>query len=554
MVDNISEKHSSKGHQRWKINVLVRTSERPNYFRDCYNSIRSQTYKNYRIIVSCDNDHTLSYLKEYDDIFVVKVNADNPKNYPALDVSRGKDVPRFPANLYLNELMKHVNEGFIIYLDDDDALQAPESLDTIAKHISCEDDLLFWRVQFPEERLIPEEKYFSRRPVFWHISGIGFAFHFKYIAFAKWDGWAGGDFAVASKLYDAIPSKVYIQEVLTALQRTENWGGRGSKDDKMVSLTKRAAPLFSIVIPTHDRPVLLKRAIHSVLSQSWSDFECIIVDDGSKPGASAVVESFRDDRLIYHRHPRHKGVGGARNTGIRMARGILVCLLDDDDEFLPGILQGFCDLFRRWGGDIDYAWTGIVRVRDTSSGEVVWRRSVWPERFEDREAGLAVAAAIGAGFGLCIRRKCFEKIGGFREDFQVAGDTEFVIRLARDFRFRTVPKILIKIHAHEGVQRTDSRFMLERWNVYKQIMELHWDFIVKHKNVMHAHVKAFAMLCFSVNQKEAGRRIYIDLITRYPNDWIFLADLSCFELYGKDYELWRNEGGVLLQSSRSEST
>ena len=219
----------SGNHKRFYI--LVRTSNRPNYFRSCYESIINQTYKNFKIFVSCDNEETRNYLKSYMNIKIILVSKATPANYPAPDVPRGKNVAKFPSNLYLNRMVEFVKDGYILVLDDDDMFMKPTSLQIIADHISGTDNLVFWRVQFPEGRVIPEDEYFGKPPAFWHISAIGFAFHNKYIAHAQWDGWKGGDYAVATKLFRAVPNKIYIDQVLTGLQRKAGWGGFGRNDD-----------------------------------------------------------------------------------------------------------------------------------------------------------------------------------------------------------------------------------------------------------------------------------------------------------------------------------
>ena len=215
-----------------RFNVLVRTSCRPNYFRCCYDSIVTQTYDNVRILVSWDNAETKAYLDDYRDIHTVRVESTSQDCSLTPDIPRGKPVPRFPANLYLNTLMQHVEPGFILYLDDDDELASPSSLRIIADHLTSENDLVFWRVGFPDGKVVPEDEYFGMPPVFWHISAIGFAFHSKYVHLAQWDGWKGGDFAVATKLFTAVPNKVYIDQTLTRLQRGQGTGGFGRQDDK----------------------------------------------------------------------------------------------------------------------------------------------------------------------------------------------------------------------------------------------------------------------------------------------------------------------------------
>lgn len=212
------------------INILIRTSNRPNYFQSCIKSIYQQSYKHINIIVSYDNNQTYEYLKRYKGIKTLRVFLQE-KNYPEQEIARNH-IMKFPANLYLNDLMNLVKRGYILYLDDDDYFTNSNSIQTIVDNISSQNDLLFWRVQLPNNKVIPEDEYYRKVPVFTHISGIGFAFNHKYINIAQWDGWKGGDYAVATKLYTAIPNKIYIDKVLTGLQRKTGMGGFGNRDDK----------------------------------------------------------------------------------------------------------------------------------------------------------------------------------------------------------------------------------------------------------------------------------------------------------------------------------
>lgn len=215
------------------INILIRTSNRPNYFKACIKSVFQQSYKYIKIFVSYDDDLTYQYLKPYKGIQTLRVYPKN-ENYPPPEIERGNHMKIFPPEFYMNDLMNQVKKGYIIYLDDDDCFTNQNSIQAIVDNISGEDDLLFWRVQFPDGKLIPEDEYFGKPPVFWHIDTNGFAFHHKYIANAQWDGWRGGDFVVACKLFKAVPNKIYIDKILTGLQRTEGWGGDGKRDDKII--------------------------------------------------------------------------------------------------------------------------------------------------------------------------------------------------------------------------------------------------------------------------------------------------------------------------------
>jgi hypothetical protein len=93
-------------------------------------------------------------------------------------------------------------------------------------------------------------------------------------------------------------------------------------------------PLVSVVIPAYNSAHFLKGSIPSVLAQSWVDFELIVVDDGSTDDTVACVESFRDERIRLVSQA-NRGLAGARNSGIRAARGSYLAFLDADDLWHP---------------------------------------------------------------------------------------------------------------------------------------------------------------------------------------------------------------------------
>ena len=102
----------------------------------------------------------------------------------------------------------------------------------------------------------------------------------------------------------------------------------------MSSDQKTENPLVSVIVPVYNGTDALRRAIASVLRQTYRNFELIIVDDCSTDDIASVVKSFQDDRIIYLRHVQNKGAAGARNTGMCQARGEILAFLDSDDEFL----------------------------------------------------------------------------------------------------------------------------------------------------------------------------------------------------------------------------
>lgn len=99
------------------------------------------------------------------------------------------------------------------------------------------------------------------------------------------------------------------------------------------------SPYFSIIIPMYNRESCIERAIDSCLSQGFTDFEIIVVDDGSTDGSCARVQRKADDRIRLITHPANRGRCPARNTGMAAARGRWFVFLDSDDELIPGALE-----------------------------------------------------------------------------------------------------------------------------------------------------------------------------------------------------------------------
>ncbi|MGQ0741132.1 MAG: glycosyltransferase family 2 protein [Alphaproteobacteria bacterium] len=114
------------------------------------------------------------------------------------------------------------------------------------------------------------------------------------------------------------------------------------------------APLFSVIIPAHNRAHVLGNAIRSVRAQTCQDFEIIVVDDGSADDPCSVAQSFGDARIRVIRRP-HQGAGAARNTGIEMAHGRYVAFLDSDDEFLPRHLEAMKGMLAGRPNTVGYA-------------------------------------------------------------------------------------------------------------------------------------------------------------------------------------------------------
>lgn len=109
-------------------------------------------------------------------------------------------------------------------------------------------------------------------------------------------------------------------------------------------------PFFSIVIPTYNRAEKLKYTLASVLAQSFTDFEVLVMDDGSTDNTQAVVDSFQDLRIIYSWAENSGGPATPRNRGINAAKADWICLLDADDLWYPDKLKRVHDVIAKNSG------------------------------------------------------------------------------------------------------------------------------------------------------------------------------------------------------------
>ena len=108
-----------------------------------------------------------------------------------------------------------------------------------------------------------------------------------------------------------------------------------------------SSPEVSVLIPTRNRPELVKRAIASVQAQTFTDFEILVTIDGPDPTTEAALESLQEPRLRWIVHPENRGLPAARKTGIESALGSWVAYLDDDDEWMPTKLERQLELAAR---------------------------------------------------------------------------------------------------------------------------------------------------------------------------------------------------------------
>ncbi|MCT9095682.1 glycosyltransferase family 2 protein [Haloarchaeobius sp. HME9146] len=216
-------------------------------------------------------------------------------------------------------------------------------------------------------------------------------------------------------------------------------------------------PKVSVIIPTYNRADTVRRAIDSVLAQTMSDLECLVVDDASTDDTQAVLDEYDDSRLRTFRHDTNRGGNAARNTGLANADGEYVALLDSDDEWKPEKLERQLDRLDAESDDWVAAYCDWEYDLD-ESGES-WKRTVAAllDRFDrdyPTEGGaddmvreiLADNLHTGAGSTLLVETAVARDVGGFDEDLDRFQDTEFALRVVKAGKLAHVAEPLMIRH------------------------------------------------------------------------------------------------------------
>lgn len=178
---------------------------------------------------------------------------------------------------------------------------------------------------------------------------------------------------------------------------------------------------FSVVIPTYNRSGVLKRAIESVLAQSLSNFEILVMDDGSTDNTSAVVEAFNDPRITYEWDKNFGGPARPRNRGIAKAKGEWVCFLDADDWWKPNKLQ-ICSEHINNGVDLIYHDLDIIREKPhllKPSISKSWKL-IKPALIDLLIKGNAISNS-----SVVVRKKLLDQIGGIDENPKMIASEDY---------------------------------------------------------------------------------------------------------------------------------
>ncbi len=214
-------------------------------------------------------------------------------------------------------------------------------------------------------------------------------------------------------------------------------------------------PKFSVVIPAYNSGKYLSEAIESVLSQTFQDWELLIVDDGSTDNTKNIIEGYtkRYPQKVKYFYQKNAGTSAARNRGIKAAKGEWIAFLDADDIWLSGKLELHMACFSECP-EADLFYTNATMVKYDKSRK-------WPyiheKEFNFKPSEMYVRILIRNFIpfsSVVVQKSVLEAVGGFDEAIRFCEDTDLLLRLAKKCVFRYINSIQMIYRVSPGSKNT----------------------------------------------------------------------------------------------------
>lgn len=272
--------------------------------------------------------------------------------------------------------------------------------------------------------------------------------------------------------------------------------------------------LFSVIIPTYNRAHTLPKCIDSLLSQSYKNWEAIIVDNFSTDDTDQVISKYNDSRLVYIKNANHGIIANSRNVGISKAKGDWLCFLDSDDYWLPSKLSSVMDYV------IEYDWIYHDYKCDI--------RSFFPNRFVTRGISFKKNPLdtflkngnIMATSSVCLSRKILGD-NRFPEISELVGVEDYLLWLSiceqnPSVKIKHVPKVLSMYGVGDNYSNSSKQFQKEQeiFRMYKDKLSLsmrkdmlRWLLYRKACYLFQSKNYVQAKKCFLLSSKSSSFRI-----------------------------------------------
>jgi glycosyltransferase involved in cell wall biosynthesis len=254
----------------------------------------------------------------------------------------------------------------------------------------------------------------------------------------------------------------------------------------------------SVIMPVYNRQDTVKQAIESILEQTYSNFELIVIDDASTDNTANVVRTLTDERIRFYSHEKNLGGSAARNTGIKQARAKWIAFQDSDDMWRKDKLEKqVARIPKQLDDKPPIIYTSFYRFKNG-------KKEYIPNKDSRKKQGNIHKELIEGNFistqTVMLAKECLEAVGGFAEDMPRFQDWELWIRLSEKYPFIWVDEPLVDVYYSEG-----------------SISSSQDKIVIAYENILQKHKQRF---------QKAGSKYYASYLCSYGHNLCLAGDVK----------------------------
>lgn len=259
-------------------------------------------------------------------------------------------------------------------------------------------------------------------------------------------------------------------------------------------MKKRNNPKISVVMSVFNGQDFLKEAIESILEQSFTNFEFIIIDDASTDGTTEILESFkkRDKRIKIIRNKKNLNLSRSLNKGLRQAQGEFIARMDADDISEKNRLKIQANFLKK---NPKVAFCGSWVILINQSGKKIGERKYPTEYREIKKIIMHYNPFIHPT--VMIKREILEKMGFYDFKLNAAGDYDLFLRMVKNYQAINLPKFLLKYRISRQAmsflryKKMEKEAIWARWKAIRQYGYPRWQLLYLGKPVISFLIPGF---------------------------------------------------------------
>ena len=253
------------------------------------------------------------------------------------------------------------------------------------------------------------------------------------------------------------------------------------------------SPEISVLLPVYNtNPTHLKESIESILNQTFSDFELIIINDASTKNLDEIINSYNDDRIKYYKNEKNLGITKTRNKLLSLANGKYIAIADHDDISVPERFEKeYCFLEKNYEYSVVSGW--IETFNEITGKKKVWKKMPFPKLLDYLKESEILHPA-------CMWRKAdFEKFNlKYEDDYFGAQDYAMFAKAARYLKGANIQEVLLKYRKHKNnVSNQRQKICIDTEKIQNEIL----DFLTYDKNLRKKIFDQYAFPKVSFKEK-----------------------------------------------------